>query len=175
MKTLLHVCCAPCAVACVKSLEEEGFSPHGFFYNPNIHPFAEYTARLDTLTGFASSNGLALTVRGEYALRPFLSRVWPDKTDGEARCAECYDMRMDAAAAFAAENGFQSFTTTLLISPYQRHDLIREKARLAAQKHGVDFLYRDFRPLFREGQRAARELGLYRQKYCGCVFSEGER
>ena len=82
---------------------------------------------------------------------------------------------MDAAAKHAAENGFDSFTTTLLISPYQKHEEICSAALAAAKEHGVEFLYRDFRPLFREGQNEARERGLYMQKYCGCIFSEEDR
>ena len=82
---------------------------------------------------------------------------------------------MEAAARYAAENGFDAFTSTLFISPYQNHEMLKQTARQAGEKYGVDFLYRDFRPYFRQGQEKARELGLYMQKYCGCVFSEEER
>ena len=91
------------------------------------------------------------------------------------RCAVCYALRFEAAAEMAAKEGFDSFTSSLFISPYQQHELMREVAEQAAFNHGVTFLYRDFRPYFREGQQRARELGFYMQKYCGCVFSEEER
>ncbi len=87
----------------------------------------------------------------------------------------CYRLRMQKTAAYAAQNGFTHFTSTLLISPYQQHELLRAEAERAAADWGVQFLYRDFRPLFRYGQDKARELGLYMQKYCGCIFSEEER
>jgi predicted adenine nucleotide alpha hydrolase (AANH) superfamily ATPase len=80
-------------------------------------------------------------------------------------------MRLERTAARAAEGGFDGFSTSLLISPYQRHDAIRRLGEEAAAKFGVNFLYRDFRPLFRKGQAQARDLGLYMQKYCGCTFS----
>ena len=84
-------------------------------------------------------------------------------------------MRFGEAARQAQEGGFDSFTSSLFISPYQNHELMREVAEMAAKEYGVEFLYRDFRPYFRAGQDKARELGMYMQKYCGCVFSEQER
>ena len=95
--------------------------------------------------------------------------------DFDARCAYCYESRLSAAAKYAAEHGFSSFSTTLLISPYQNHELLRQTGERAAQEYGVSFLYRDFRPNFRVGNQRARELGFYMQKYCGCVFSEQDR
>ena len=169
---LLHICCAPCSIACVESLRQEGFALTGFWDNPNIHPFTEYRSRRDTLVEYAQSIGLPLILHGEYGLRPFVQAV---SNDIDARCAYCYDCRMQAVAKCAAENGFSHFTSTLFISPYQNHELLRRSAQKAAEAHGVGFLYRDFRPLFRQGQRKARELSLYMQKYCGCIFSEEER
>lgn len=171
MNTLLHVCCAPCSLACIEQLREEGIEPTAFWYNPNIHPFTEYRARRDTARAYMPRAGVVLVEEGVYGLRPFLDALpaWND------RCAACYALRLNGAAAYAAAHGFPSFTSTLLISPYQDHELLRAAARQAAQAHGVDFLYRDFRPRFREGQQKAREAGLYMQKYCGCIFSEEER
>ena len=148
MKLLLHICCAPCSIMCIETLRGEGIEPVGFWDNPNIHPFTEFR------------------------LRPFLEAVGGD-FDG--RCPVCYRLRMRSAARYAAENGFTHFTTTLLISPYQNHELLAQTAREAAQEFGVSFLYRDFRPSFREGQDRARAMGLYMQKYCGCIFSEEDR
>ena len=95
--------------------------------------------------------------------------------DIDHRCVKCYEMRLFEAARQAAEGGFDSFTSSLFISPYQNHELMRQTAERAGAAYGVTFLYRDFRPYFRAGQERARELGFYIQKYCGCVFSEQER
>ncbi len=172
MKLLLHICCAPCSVACVQSLRAEGIEPTGFWYNPNIHPYVEYRTRRDTLVSYAASIGMALETDDFYGLRPFTMAV---AADIPGRCAVCYAARMRAAARYAAEHGYTHFSTTLLISPYQKHDLLRAAAEDAAREYGVPFLYRDFRPLYRQGQEEARALGLYIQKYCGCVYSEEER
>ncbi len=172
MRTLIHICCAPCSIACIDTLRAEGQELTGFWFNPNIHPVTEYRARLDALKGYAEKVGLPLLGRDAYGLKNFVRAVSGDLDD---RCGVCYEMRLDAAAAFAAQNGFEAFTTTLLISPYQNHDLLIETGKRAARAHNVEFLERDFRPRFREGQRRARELELYMQKYCGCVFSEEER
>ena len=171
-KTLLHTCCAPCSVACVQSLRAEGLEPAGYWYNPNIHPVTEYRARRDTLVAYAASIGLALTVNDEYGLRPFAQAV---AGNIDARCDVCYAARMRRTARFAAENGYTHFSSSLFISPYQRHERLRAAAEQAAAEFGVAFLYRDFRPLFRAGQEEAKALNLYMQKYCGCVFSEEDR
>jgi predicted adenine nucleotide alpha hydrolase (AANH) superfamily ATPase len=172
MKTLLHICCAPCSVMCIDTLRNEGIEPVGFWYNPNIQPYTEYKSRREALKEYAKSIELQLVLEDEYNLREFVKNVSPNFDE---RCEYCYTFRADKAAEHAAENGFDSFTTTLLISPYQNHELLKEVFAKAGEKHGVEFLYRDFRPYFREGQAKARELEIYMQKYCGCVFSEEER
>lgn len=172
MKLLLHICCAPCSVACIQSLRAEGIEPTGFWTNPNIHPYTEYVARRDALTAYAGMIGLALAMDDQYGLRPFVRAVAAELDD---RCTVCYAARMRATARYAAENGYTHFTSTLFISPYQNHALLEAAAQEAAQTYGVALLYRDFRPLFRQGQAEARTLALYLQKYCGCVFSEEER
>ncbi|HCC35656.1 MAG TPA: hypothetical protein DEQ02_08500 [Ruminococcaceae bacterium] len=171
-KLLLHACCAPCAIKCIESLKAEPVSPALFWFGPNIHPFTEYESRKNALITFAESSGTELIIKDEYGLRNFIKGIFPAIDD---RCDYCYRIRMEHTARYAAENGFDSFSTTLLISPYQQHEKIREIGEECAEKYHLAFLYRDFRPLFREGQRAARELGLYMQKYCGCIFSEEER
>lgn len=172
MKLLLHACCGPCALKCVESLKAEDISPTLFYFNPNIHPFLEYESRKESLLKLANETATPAILQGEYGLKAFLHAL-----DGEYenRCGTCYDIRMAEAAKYAKENGFDAFTTTLLISPYQDHERLQKSGEAAALKLGIPFLYRDFRPLFRDGQRAAREMGLYMQKYCGCVFSEEER
>jgi len=179
MKLLLHCCCAPCSVSCVSSLREENIEPHLFWYNPNIHPYTEYKSRMDCLKEFAKNKNLNLTLINEYGLKEFLSEVY-SQTDGNAnsrqgRCKECYRMRLEKTAKFAAQEGYTVFSTTLLISPYQEHEEIKRVGEELAEKYGIEFLYRDFRPLFREGQSAARTENFYMQKYCGCIFSEEER
>ena len=172
MKTLLHTCCAPCSITCVDTLRQEGIEPTAFWYNPNIHPYTEYRSRKTTLEEYAKAVHLPLIVNNEYGLRPFLQAVG---NDFDNRCITCYRQRLEETARCAAERGFESFTTTLLISPYQNHELIVAVAKEAAAAHGVTFLYRDFRPTFKEGQQIARDSGFYMQKYCGCIFSEEER
>ena len=172
MNTLMHICCAPCANGCVASLRDEGIAVTGFWYNPNIHPFTEYRARRNCVREYAQSIGLPLIEQDEYALRPFIRAV---AENIDHRCETCYKMRLFATAKKAAQDGFDSFTSSLFISPYQDHECMRRAAEEAAQMFGVSFLYRDFRPLFKQGQQTAREREFYMQKYCGCVFSEEER
>ena len=171
-KTLLHTCCAPCSVSCIQQLRQEGIEPVSYWYNPNIHPYQEYKARRDTLMTYAPTIDLELIVQEDYGLREFCRAVCGDI---DHRCGHCYALRLAQTARYAADHGFDSFTSTLFVSPYQNHDLLRQTAEKMAQTYGVAFLYRDFRPGFRQGQQEARELGFYMQKYCGCVFSEEER
>ena len=173
MKLLLHTCCAPCSVYCIKSLREEGIEPTVYWFNPNIHPYMEYKARRDTLKEYTESIGVEAVFEENYGLKEFCKNVIGDL---ENRCKEyCYLVRLEQTAKYAKENGYDAFTTTLLVSPYQNHENLIEVANKMASKYGIEFLYRDFRVGFRQGQNKARELGLYMQKYCGCVFSEEER
>lgn len=172
MNLCMHTCCAPCAVACVDALQAEGIAPTLFWYNPNIHPLMEYRQRKDALRDYANQINIAWIVEEEYGLRRFIEGVYPDF---DRRCEYCYRERLGHTARYAAENGYDAFTTTLLISPYQDHTRICNIAREMGEKYQVDFLYRDFRPLFREGQNKARAEQMYMQKYCGCIFSEEDR
>jgi predicted adenine nucleotide alpha hydrolase (AANH) superfamily ATPase len=180
MKLLLHCCCAPCTVECAASFIEEGTRPDLYWYNPNIHPYTEYRARRDALVQYAAYMELQYKTDDEYGLRRFIvesGHVENNSGGGDypARCALCYRMRLEQTAVRAAEWGYEFFGTTLLISPYQNHNLVRAIAEEYAEKYSVPFLYRDFRPRFKEGQSGARNLGLYMQKYCGCIYSEEER
>jgi predicted adenine nucleotide alpha hydrolase (AANH) superfamily ATPase len=157
---------------CAETLRAENIEPVCFWYNPNIHPLSEYKARRNALAEYCRLAGLELLLAGSYGLREFISMIYPDFG---SRCPNCYRSRLESAAKYAAENSYESFSTTLLISPYQNHGLIKKIAEELAAKYGARFLYRDFRPYFREGQQKAREQGLYMQKYCGCIFSEEER
>ena len=171
-RVLLHCCCAPCSLSCIDPLRREGLEPVAFWYNPNIHPWKEYEARRNCLLEYAPTVGMEILVKEDYGLRKFAQAVCGDI---DRRCVYCYNTRIEETARFAAERGFPAFTSTLLASTYQDHDGIADAARRAADKYGVAFLYRDFRPNFRAGNQRARELGFYMQKYCGCVFSEEER
>ena len=172
MKLLMHTCCAPCSIMCIETLRNEGIEPTLYWYNPNIHPFTEYKMRKNTLVDYAKSIDCRLIVEDFYGLKPFIENVYPNFND---RCGVCYRLRLEQTAKYAAENGFDAFTTTLLVSPYQKHELIVSTAENMASEYGIRFIYRDFRPVFREGQDKAREMELYMQKYCGCIFSEEDR
>jgi predicted adenine nucleotide alpha hydrolase (AANH) superfamily ATPase len=152
-------------------LREQGHAPTAYWFNPNIHPYTEYRARRDAVAAYMPTVNVPLVQAGGYDLRGFLQAL-PSYDD---RCQTCYTLRLYSTAQYAAAQGFDSFTSTLLVSPYQNHAQLCAVAEKAAAKYGVPFLYCDFRERFREGQARARELGLYRQKYCGCMFSEEER
>lgn len=172
MKVLLHLCCGPCALYPLAVLRGEGIAVCGWFYNHNIHPYQEYQRRRDAARQMADQQGLELMVQDEYRLEEFLAHV---AAEPDQRCGYCYASRLDAAAAAAREGGFDAFTSSLFYSRYQNHELMRRKAEEAADRHRVTFLYRDFRPGWQEGIRRSKELGLYRQQYCGCIYSEKER
>ncbi len=172
MKVLLHCCCAPCSLSCIGPLQSEGVELTAFWYNPNIHPFKEYESRRDCLINYTKEINLPLAVKEEYGLVPFVKAV---ANDIENRCVYCYEHRLEETAKFAKENGFEYFTTTLLASLYQDHGAIKKAGERFSEKYGVKFLYRDFRPNFRNGNQTARENQFYMQKYCGCIFSEQHR
>ncbi len=172
MKILMHICCGPCSVMCIKTLREQGHDLTGYWYNPNIHPYMEYKSRKKALIEYAEKVDLPLIINNHYGLRDFVKMVVDDLDN---RCVKCYYDRIFETARKAKELGFDAFTTTLLISPYQQHENIKKIAESIAKKLDIPFHYVDFRPYFREGQEKAREAGLYMQKYCGCVFSEEER
>ena len=149
MKTLLHICCAPCANQCIEVLRADHFEVAGFWYNPNIHPYTEFRSRRESVRQYAPTIDLPLIENNNYALRPFIRAV---AEDIEHRCGTCYEMRLMETAKTAKELGFDSFTSSLFISPYQNHELMKEVAQQAAEEYGVEFLYRDFRPYFKAGQ-----------------------
>lgn len=164
MKLLMHTCCAPCSVYCIDSLRSEDIEPDLYWFNPNIHPYIEYKTRRDTLIEYSKMINIKLIINENYGLEEFCKNTINDLSN---RCKEyCYPVRLEQTVKFAKENGYDSFTTTLLVSPYQNHEAIIQVANKLAEKYGIEFLYRDFRVGFREGQNKARELGLYMQKYC---------
>ena len=173
MKLLMHTCCAPCSVYCIDRLRKEGIEPTVYWYNPNIHPYKEYEARRDCLKEYTKSINAEAIFEEEYGLREFCKNVIGDLNN---RCTNyCYKVRLEKTVIYAKQNGYDTFTTTLFVSPYQKHEEIKKICEELAQKYDINFLYIDFRVGFREGQAKARELGLYMQKYCGCIFSEEMR
>jgi hypothetical protein len=172
MKLLLHICCGPCAIYPTSVLQDEGHELYGYFYNPNIHPYQEFHRRLEALEEFSRTAGLAVDYERNYGLTVYLRQVVHRE---HGRCLLCYEMRLAAAARRAAEVGADGFTSTLLYSRYQKHEAIRATGERLAAEHGVAFYYRDFRQGWQEGIDRSKELGLYRQPYCGCIYSEQER
>lgn len=169
---LLHTCCAPCATYCIKHWQQKGLEVTAFWYNPNIHPFTEHQRRLQTLQGFAQQMKFPLILSEGYDIIRYFQTVVGHEAE---RCGYCFRLRLSMTALIAKLKGFDAFTTTLLISPYQKHLLLKETSEEIAQKQGVDFLYEDLRTGYSESHRMSKELDLYRQKYCGCLYSEWER
>jgi hypothetical protein len=172
MNILLHVCCGPCALYPLKVLREKGHRVRGYFHNPNIHPYREFRRRIDTLEEMAAREDFSVRIDRKYGLTQYLRRVVFNE---ENRCSFCYDMRLEQAARRAAEEGADAVTTTLLYSRYQNHELLRERGEKLARAYGIAFFYEDFRLGWQEGIDRALEMGLYRQPYCGCIYSEQER
>lgn len=172
MKGLIHICCANCLIYPLKVLHEAGWEMTGFFYNPNIHPYQEYQRRLETLRGYETQAGLKMIYRDEYDLETFLRGVVYREHE---RCRYCYYSRLEATAHMAKSGGFDAFTTTLLYSKYQNHSVIKEIGESLAKQFSVSFYYEDFRKGWQEGIRESKAMGLYRQQYCGCIYSEKER
>ncbi len=171
-RLLLHVCCAPCAAWPVPALRAEGAQLTGFFCNPNIQPLEEQARRREALERYAPVLGLDLVVPEEPGPKEWLAAA---RGCGEARCRGCYELRLRATARAARRLGCDAFTTTLLYSVHQRHELVRAVAAEVALGEAVPFLYRDLREGWAEGGRRYRESGLYRQRYCGCLASARER
>ncbi len=171
MKVLLHICCGPCAIYPLRVLRAQGHEVSGYFFNPNIHPYSEFTRRRDTLAGFARDAALPLVVDDRYELEPFLKGALEY---GKDRCLFCYRTRMEQTFRQAEEQRVEAVTTTLLYSKYQRHADIVAIASELSEEYDVPFLYEDFRVGWGEGVSESKRLNMYRQKYCGCIFSERE-
>ncbi|MDP3488487.1 MAG: epoxyqueuosine reductase QueH [Bacillota bacterium] len=172
MRILLHTCCGPCSTYVAKALHESGHDVTGYFYNPNIHPYTEYLKRKENAEKWAQAAGVPLLVDSGYDVAAWMGEVYKDLPN---RCEGCYRSRLDPAAKIAKQQSFDAFTTTLLISPYQQHEKIRQVGEEVAEAMHIPFFYEDFRPHFNETYGLSREYDLYRQHYCGCVFSEYER
>jgi predicted adenine nucleotide alpha hydrolase (AANH) superfamily ATPase len=182
-RLLLHICCGPCSTYTIKRLREQGFNVTGFWYNPNIHPFAEHERRRECIEDYARAVGLEMIEWEEYEMPAYFRAVAGHETLGE-RCALCYRLRLERTAQVAQQNGFNAFSTTLLISPYQQQALIHSIGdELASQLGtpsrvlgggGLEFYFENLRRGWSERGHMAREHHLYQQQYCGCIYSEWE-
>jgi len=172
VKLLLHVCCGPCASATVEHWRERDHELLAFFHNPNIHPLLEFRRRLTGAQELAQAAALPLVEDFQYDPEQWFAEVG---LRGEGRCRACIAGRLRRSAEQAGQQGCDAFTTSLAISPWQDHEAIAEEGERAARQAGVPFLYEDLRPRYRRSRELARQLGLYRQKYCGCLLSEWER
>lgn len=174
MKVLLHICCAPCAITPFGELtKENGHPPTGFFYNPNIHPYSEMEKRRLAIVNYAAKEGFEV-IYGDYDIENFFRDIALNMK-APSRCHLCWRMRLRKTASVAKEKGYDAFTTTLLVSPYQDRQTITRIGAELGEEFGVKFIEHDWRGGFIAAQQLARERDMYRQKYCGCVFSEKER
>ncbi len=175
MSILLHVCCGPCAIIPVQYLREQGYAVTAYFANPNIHPLSEYLRRREAMQALSKHFDLpVIWDDATWDLEKWLGAVQHGPRMPQ-RCAYCYHSRLHLCAAKAQELGFANFSSSLLYSRYQNHERIVRSAENAAQKYGVNFYYHDFRQGWQEGIDTSKALGLYRQAYCGCIYSEAER
>lgn len=173
MKILLHACCAPCLVIPYDDLSKEGHEVTAFFFNPNIHPYSENLRRQDAFNSYTEINGIRV-MKDDTGLEMedwFREIVFREPQ----RCRLCFNFRMDVVARLAEAKGFDAFSTTLLYSRFQKHDLLKTSCEAISENHRIPFIYRDWRTGWNEGVKRYRKLGFYRQKYCGCLYSEKER
>ena len=173
MKVLVHICCAPCFAYPHQHLEDMGHTVTGYWYNPNIHPTLEYNARRNALDVYAKLENVDI-VFGEYDILGYMTAA-VTAMNNNRRCESCYHIRLSATAQYAHEHNYDAFTTTMLVSHQQKHNSIRDIGEQVANEWKVPFYYEDFRSGWPQGRAIAIQYGLYRQKYCGCLFSEWER
>jgi hypothetical protein len=174
MKLLLHTCCAPCLIHPFEVLKKIGYKLEIFFYNPNIHPFSEYRNRKKAVENYSKSNNISVYYDEGYRPHEFF-RLVVNNEKSPVRCYLCWQLRLEKTAELAKNNGFDSFSTTLLVSPYQDIKKIGQIGEEISKNTGVKFFFKDFRPGFHDAHRKAKDSGIYCQKYCGCIFSEVER
>ncbi len=172
MKILLHTCCGPCAIYPVKRLRDEGHDVTVFFYNPNIHPFKEFKRRLNTLKIFTEKNAISSILVNDYGLKDFVRKVAYHE---KKRCTICYSMRLKETFTQAEKLGYDAFSTTLLYSKYQQHEQIKKFCEKLSLHSKIAFTYEDYREGWQFGIEQSKKFDMYRQPYCGCIYSEQER
>lgn len=171
---LVHTCCAPCLSSIIDTLKEKSEERVYYFFNPNIHPYSEYLKRKETLERFLSLKHEAQPVNEGYNLVRYFEMVSGSETYPD-RCRFCYRLRLQEAARKASDLSIDYFTTTILSSPYQLHDVAIEEGLRAAETFDLSFVHYDIRDHYYDGVNRLKKLGLYYQWYCGCIFSEFER
>jgi predicted adenine nucleotide alpha hydrolase (AANH) superfamily ATPase len=174
MKILVHICCAPCFTYPHHRIQDQGDTVVGYWFNPNIHPFMEYCARRDAVKTYAALEDVTV-IYDDYTLMHYLSMIITEIEQGNNRCLACYRYRLEKTADYAKKNGFDGFTTTLLSSHHQKHNKIREIGEKIAERDDILFYYQDFREGWSQGRALSMQYSLYRQRYCGCLWSEYER
>ncbi|HEC24847.1 MAG TPA: epoxyqueuosine reductase QueH [bacterium] len=171
-KLLLHICCSPCLMYPYTVVNGKFDVVMGYFYNPNIHPYSEYLRREESLKKFTDDKGFKVIYEKNYDMEEFIRNV---AFREENRCYYCLSKRLEKTASLAKSSKFTHFSTTLLYSKHQKHDYIKEIGRNLEKKYGIIFHYEDFRLGYKEGIKLSLEYNLYRQNYCGCIYSEKER
>ena len=169
---LVHCCCAHCAAYTTDYWRQQGYEVSALWYNPNIHPYIEHQRRLEGMKSLAQEVKLPLMVTEGYDIMEYFRQIARHEPQ---RCQYCFNLRLSQTAETARQMGFTAFTTTLLISPHQKHELVRETGSRLAEEKGVEFLYADLRKRYSDSRHLTKPLNLYRQQYCGCVYSEWER
>ncbi|MBI4295533.1 MAG: epoxyqueuosine reductase QueH [Chloroflexi bacterium] len=169
---LIHGCCAHCTAYTAEYWQKQGYEVAIFWYNPNIHPYQEHQNRLEAMQTYTQKANLPLLTADGYEVIEYFRRVAGHEV---TRCQYCFDLRLSRTAKTAVQHGFAAFTTSLLISPYQKHELVKSTGERLAQDKGVAFLYADLRKRYSDSRHMTKPLELYRQQYCGCVYSEWER
>ena len=173
MKIILHACCGPCSTVPLRLLAEQGHELEVFFANPNIHPRAEYELRRDTIAAYAAGQGVPFA-EGAYEPDRWLESIGEHREYGVERCRRCHRMRLEETARYAATAGADAIASSLTISPYQFTAAINEELVAAARGVGVEPIEMDLRDRYRDSVVYSREAGMYRQNYCGCMFSQIE-
>jgi predicted adenine nucleotide alpha hydrolase (AANH) superfamily ATPase len=171
-RVLVHSCCAHCAAYTLEYWRQQGYETSAFWYNPNIHPYTEHQHRLEAMQSLAQAMSLPLIINEGYDIIEYFRQVVGHEAE---RCRYCFRLRLSKTAETAKAMGFDAFTTTLLISPQQKHDIIKETGHELAGEKGIDFFYADLRKRYSDSRHITKPMELYRQQYCGCVYSEWER
>jgi epoxyqueuosine reductase len=168
---LVHCCCVHCSAYSLKYWRQQGFQVTAFWYNPNIHPYAEHQLRLEAIKTFLNNTGIPLVMSPCYDI----DRYFKSTRESESRCESCYQMRLEAAATCAQDNGYDGFTSSLLISPQQQHDRLTRIGIEVADRHKVRFYYADLRKRYSDSRALTKSQTLYRQEYCGCLHSKHQQ
>ena len=168
----MHTCCGPCTIFPVEVLREDQYEVMGFFYRSKIHPYTECLRREETLKTYAESIALKLLVQPGYEIENFMRNVAFREAE---RCTTCYHDRLTTTAQYSKKGKFDGFTSTMIYSRFQKHDQIHSIGEAVGKSVGVPFYYQDFRKGWKAGIDESRRLGMYRQQYCGCIYSEKER